>query len=196
VPPHLLSAPRARPRLIAGLAFALATSALGYAQAFVWPNVPEQVARALASGDVAERRAAAGRLPELPPEIALRLVQQAMGDPDVEVRLRAAQAAIALRMPKAGDQVMPWLSEGDPRLRLAACDVIRAAPTERSVLALGRVLGDPDAHVRLAELRARTGHKLPHCCLLLAAKEIGGVVASFDSALIEAATDLKLLTRS
>lgn len=51
-----------------------------------------------------------------------------------------------------------------------------------------------DAHVRLAELRAKTGRKFPDCCVLLAAKEIGGVVASFDSALIEAAKDLNLLT--
>jgi predicted nucleic acid-binding protein len=51
-----------------------------------------------------------------------------------------------------------------------------------------------DAHVRLAELRAKTGHKLPACCVLLAAKEIGGVVASFDAALIEAAKGLNLLT--
>ncbi|MFO0755602.1 MAG: HEAT repeat domain-containing protein [Byssovorax sp.] len=126
----------------------------GEARAFVWPNVPDQIARALASGDVFERRLAAQRLPELPPEIALRLVQEGLADPDVEVRLRVAQAAISLRMPKAGDQVMAWLSEGDPRIRLAACDVIRASPTDRSVVALGRVLGDPDAHVRLAAAAA------------------------------------------
>lgn len=53
-----------------------------------------------------------------------------------------------------------------------------------------------DAHVRLAELRAKTGRKLPDCCVLLAAKEIGGVVASFDSALIEAAKSLNLITVS
>jgi predicted nucleic acid-binding protein len=53
-----------------------------------------------------------------------------------------------------------------------------------------------DAHVRLAELRARTGCRLPDCCVLLAAKEIGGVVASFDSALTEAAESLKLVTVS
>ena len=53
-----------------------------------------------------------------------------------------------------------------------------------------------DAHVRLAELRARTGHRLPDCCVLLAAEEIGGVVASFDSALIEAAKSLELVTLS
>lgn len=53
-----------------------------------------------------------------------------------------------------------------------------------------------DAHVRLAELRAKTGHKLPDCCVLMAAKEIGGVVASFDTALTEAAAGLKLVTLS
>jgi HEAT repeat protein len=140
------------PCLIA--AFAITSAAAGDARAFVWPNVPEQVARALSSGDVSERRLAAQRLHELPQEIALRLVVVGLGDPDVEVRLRIAQAAIGLRMPKAGDQVMSWLSEGDPRIRLAACDVIRASPTDRSVVALGRVLGDPDPHVRLAAAAA------------------------------------------
>lgn len=51
-----------------------------------------------------------------------------------------------------------------------------------------------DAHVCLAELRSSTGRKLPDCCVLLAAKEHGGVVASFDAALTEAATSLKLAT--
>src|SRR5690242_14642562 len=77
--------------------------------AVVWPNVPEQVARALASGDVAERRLAAQRIAELPPELGARIAQQAMGDTDVEVRLRAASAAVGFRMPRAGDLVIPWL---------------------------------------------------------------------------------------
>ena len=64
----------------------------GDAAAFVWPNVPEQVEKALTSGDVSERRIAAARLVDLPPEIALRLIPPALGDPDVEVRLRVAQA--------------------------------------------------------------------------------------------------------
>ena len=53
-----------------------------------------------------------------------------------------------------------------------------------------------DAHFRLAELRAQTGCKLPDCCVLLAAKEVGGVVASFDSPLTKAAKSQKLLTVS
>ena len=133
----------------------------GDAAAFVWPNVPEQVEKALTTGDVSERRLAAARLADLPPEIALRLIPPALGDPDVEVRLRVAQAAIARRSPKAGDAVTSWLSEGDARIRLAACDVIRAAPTDRSVIALGRVLGDPEPNVRLAAAAAMGSSALP-----------------------------------
>lgn len=136
------------------LAAAAAAALPGEAGAFVWPNVPDQIARALLSGDVADRRIAAARLGELPPEIALKLIQKAISDTDVEVRLRLSQAAIGFRMPKAGDLVVEWLSDSDARLRLAACDVIRAAPTDRSVVALGRVLGDPDPHVRLAAAAA------------------------------------------
>ncbi len=145
------------PSLLLGvlaLGAALIVPAPRSAEAFVWPNVPEQVARGLASGDASERRLAAARIIELPPEIGLALAQKAMGDPDTDVRLRGAQAAVALHLPRAGDQVLDWLTDSDPRVRLAACDVIRAAPTDRSVVALGRVLGDPDPHVRLAAAAA------------------------------------------
>ena len=54
-------------------------------------------------------------------------------------------------------------------------------------------LGD-GASARLARLRIDTGRKLPDCCVLLAAEERGGVVASFDSALVEAADGLGLST--
>lgn len=147
-------------RAAGGLILLALSLPASHGAAFVWPNVPEQIARSLKSGDVSERRLAAQRLFELPRDMALPLVAQAMGDADVEVRLRAAQSAISLRMPKAGDLVIGWLSEGDARLRLSACDVIRAAPSDRSVTALGRVLADPDAHVRLAAAAAMGGSGL------------------------------------
>ncbi len=146
-----------RSRLRAGLlALSVSLSLLPAtpADAFVWPNVPERIARSLASADVSERRAAALRIGELPSELGVPLAQRALGDLDVEVRLAAAEAAIALRMSRAGDLVIGWLGEGDARLRLAACDVIRASPTDRSVVALGRVLGDPDSKVRVAAAAA------------------------------------------
>ena len=148
-------------RLWAGLlAFSLVASA-ATASAFVWPNVPERIARSLASPDVSERRVAAAQIAELPAELGVPLAQRALGDPDVEVRLRAADASIALRMVRAGDLVIGWLAEGDARLRLSACDVIRASPTDRSVVALGRVLGDPDAKVRVAAAAAMGSSSLP-----------------------------------
>lgn len=47
---------------------------------------------------------------------------------------------------------------------------------------------------QLARLRAETGCKLPDCCVLLAAGEHGGTVASFDLALVDAADGLGLST--
>ncbi|MBA3866770.1 MAG: type II toxin-antitoxin system VapC family toxin [Solirubrobacterales bacterium] len=51
-----------------------------------------------------------------------------------------------------------------------------------------------DASTRLARLRADTGRKLPDCCVLCAAQDSQGAIASFDSALINAAADLGLAT--
>lgn len=50
----------------------------------------------------------------------------------------------------------------------------------------------PDTAVRLAELRAGTGLKMPDCCVLLSAEHAGGAVASFDERLARAAVDRNL----
>ena len=118
------------------------------AQAFVWPSAPAKIARALDSGDVAERRAAALRLGELPEKTADALLVKALGDADLDVRLHAAKSAVRQRSKAAVDVVIPWLSDPDVRVRLAACELIRYVPTVRAVVALGRVLSDPDAGVR------------------------------------------------
>lgn len=47
---------------------------------------------------------------------------------------------------------------------------------------------------RLAKLRAEIGLKLPDCCVLLAAQEHAGTVASFDSDMLAAARKLGLKT--
>jgi predicted nucleic acid-binding protein len=49
-----------------------------------------------------------------------------------------------------------------------------------------------DAPLRLAQLRAGTGCKLPDCCVLLAAQDHEGAVASFDADLLKAARALGL----
>lgn len=51
----------------------------------------------------------------------------------------------------------------------------------------------PDTAVRLAQLRASTGLKMPDCCVLLAAQEAGATVASFDERLAQTAQDRNLL---
>jgi predicted nucleic acid-binding protein len=44
-----------------------------------------------------------------------------------------------------------------------------------------------DTAVRLAHLRVTTGLKLPDCCVILAAEDAGGRIASFDDRLAQAA---------
>jgi predicted nucleic acid-binding protein len=77
----------------------------------------------------------------------------------------------------------------------------RAGRVADVTAALGRLevaelpLGE-DASARLARLRVEAGCKLPDCCVLLTAQEHGGAVASFDSALIDAAARLGISTLS
>lgn len=49
---------------------------------------------------------------------------------------------------------------------------------------------------QLAEMRAEVGLKMPDCCVLLAAQDHEGIVASFDSDLLSAARKLGLKTAS
>ncbi len=44
-----------------------------------------------------------------------------------------------------------------------------------------------DSALRLAELRATTGLRMPDCCVLLAAEQTGATLASFDGRLTAAA---------
>jgi predicted nucleic acid-binding protein len=75
--------------------------------------------------------------------------------------------------------------------RTGRLDSARAALVRLGVAELG--LGKAAA-AELACLRADTGCKLPDCCVLLAAQEHGGAVASFDADLVQAAQTLGLGT--
>ncbi len=67
----------------------------------------------------------------------------------------------------------------------------RAGQLERATTALHQLdlitipLGE-DAPARLAGLRAGTGLKLPDCCVILAAEQVRGSVATFDDRLAAA----------
>jgi len=54
---------------------------------------------------------------------------------------------------------------------------------------------DDDAPALLALLRAGTNLKLPDCCVLLAAEQTHGAVATFDDRLANAATERGLVVR-
>lgn len=59
-------------------------------------------------------------------------------------------------------------------------------------LAVAELTFAEDAPARLASLRAKTRLKLPDCCVLLAAQDHDGAVASFDTDLARNARDLGL----
>ncbi|HKQ67847.1 MAG TPA: HEAT repeat domain-containing protein [Polyangiaceae bacterium] len=136
-------------RLLLASALALPLAVAPAAGAFVWPSEPAKIAKALESGDVGDRRAAAAKLGEMAGKAATPLLLKALGDTDVDVRLRAAHSAVSLQSPDAATAVLPWLVESDARIRLAACELLHHVPSPKAAVALGRVLGDPDAAVRL-----------------------------------------------
>jgi HEAT repeat protein len=128
--------------LVASVSFARPAAAL------VWPDVAERIERDLSAADPATRRAAARELASLGTTRGAPLAVAALGDPDDEVRLAAADAAIRLRAPGATDAVTGWLNAPDVRIRRKACAVARALPSPRAVAPLARTLGDPDPEVR------------------------------------------------
>src|SRR5262245_31779536 len=111
------------PLLALLLSLGLVASAASHAS--VWPSAAERLEKELKAPDVDQRRQAAGRLLTLPEATARRLAGVALDDPDVEVRLSAAQAAVALDLPNLGERVVPWLSDGERRLRLSAAEALQ-----------------------------------------------------------------------
>ena len=84
----------------------------------------------------------------------------------------------------------PWTAD----LGTAADTVLaHLTAARRDVTSVGLV---DDAPARLAVLRAGTGPKLPDCCVLLAAEQTRGAVATFDDRLANAATEHGLAVRT
>jgi len=142
--------------LLLGALLGVATAA--DARALVWPDVAERIARDMTASDPATRRAAARDIANLGPKRGGPLALAALADPDDDVRLAAADAAIELRASGATDAVVGWLNAPDVRLRRKACDVARTLPSPRAVPPLARTLGDPDPEVRSAAAEA-LGHQ-------------------------------------
>lgn len=78
-------------------------------------------------------------------------------------------------------------------VRAGRADIVEAQLDALGVSTVG--LRSSDA-LALAQIRSRTGMKLPDCCVLLAATESGAAVATFDDQLARAAEHLHLAVRT
>jgi HEAT repeat protein len=116
----------------------------------VWPGAVAALETRLASDDVEVRRRAATELGRLPPNVQRRLLPRLFSDPDPDVRLAVADAALALRLPDAGSRVAKWLSDPDARVREAAAEVLAVLRDAGSIAGLGRALEDVEPSVRSA----------------------------------------------
>ncbi|MGH7272468.1 MAG: HEAT repeat domain-containing protein, partial [Polyangiaceae bacterium] len=124
------------------------------AAALVWPDVAERIESDLGSTDPAVRRAALSSVRSLGRSRAAALELAALEDANDDVKLAAADAAIRMRVARATDVVVPWLSAVDPRLRAKACEVARLLPSPQAVVPLARTLGDQDPELRAAAATA------------------------------------------
>lgn len=127
----------------------------------VWPGVIASLERQLTSAEVTERRKALAELARLPPATQRRLLPTLFSDPDPEVRLAVADAALAVRLPDAGARVAKWLSDPDPRVREAAAEVLAVLRHPAAVPGLGRALEDSEASVRAAAALALGSSRSP-----------------------------------
>lgn len=120
------------------------------AERLVWPGAVHAIEQQLASEQAEVRRRAAVDLGRLPVPVQRRLLPRLFTDPDPEVRLAVADAALAIRLAGAGARVSKWLSDSDARVREAAAEVLRVLRDPGSVPGLGRALEDSDVSVRKA----------------------------------------------
>ena len=144
----------------------LLTSSLS-ARAALWPSAVLRIERDLHSQEVDVRRRAAQSLRDLPPSSAARLSRAALDDSDIDVRLTALDACLGLAVPGLGDRLVPWLTDAERRLRLAAAEALSESPSARAVPSLGRALGDADVSVRSAAARALGKSAAPEAVLAL-----------------------------
>ncbi|HEY3668011.1 MAG TPA: HEAT repeat domain-containing protein [Polyangiaceae bacterium] len=137
------------------------------AKAVLWPSAVLHVERDLHSQDVEVRRRAAQSLRDLPSGSGARLAGAALDDADIDVRLSALDACLSLNLPGLGDRLVPWLTDGERRLRMAAAEALSDSPSLRAVPSLGRALGDADPGVRSAAALALGKSAAPEAALAL-----------------------------
>lgn len=127
----------------------------------VWPGSIAALESQLTSDEVEVRRKGLADLSRLPPPIQRRLLPTLFSDPDPEVRLAVADAALAIRLPDAGARVVKWLSDSDARVREAAAEVLSVLRYPGAISGLGRALEDSEAAVRAAAALALGSSRSP-----------------------------------
>jgi cellulose synthase operon protein C len=137
------------------------------AERLVWPGAVTALEARLASEDVEVRRRAAAELGRLPPGVQRRVLPRLFSDPDPDVRLAVADAALALRLRDAGARVGKWLSDPDARVREAAAELLAVLRDPGSVAGLGRALEDAEASVRAAAAVALGNSQSPEASSFL-----------------------------
>jgi len=137
------------------------------AQAVLWPSSVLRIERDLHSQDADVRRRAAHSLRDLPSGSGSRLASLALDDADLDVRLSALDACLSFGLPGLGDRLVPWLTDGERRLRLAAAEALSDSPSLRAVPSLGRALGDAEPAVRSAAALALGKSAAPEAALAL-----------------------------
>jgi len=137
------------------------------AQAALWPSTALRIERDLHSQDVDVRRRAAQALRDLPKGSGARLASLALDDSDLSVKLSALDSCLSFALPALGDRLVPWLSDSERRLRLAAAVALSDSPSARAVPSLGRALSDGDAGVRSAAAAALGKSAAPEAVLAL-----------------------------
>src|SRR5260221_7856072 len=115
------------------LGLLLSLSSSEPARAVLWPSTVQRIERELHGPEVEVRRRAAQALRDLPQSSGARLSRAALDDSDVDVRLTALDACLAFGVRSLGEHLVPWLSDGERRLRLAAADALSESPTPRAV---------------------------------------------------------------
>jgi HEAT repeat protein len=132
------------------------------ASALIWPDVVEEIRAGLEAPSPVVRRTAAERIASLGSSTkANELLAKALLDSDTEVRTTAAQVAIRLRANVAAEVALKWLAERDVRLRVAACEVLRAFPSKDAVAPLGRAIGDTESPLVRAAAADALGAQQP-----------------------------------
>lgn len=103
-----------------------------------------------------------------------------------------AQAQVLLAAARGGALGASAVTLAETLVSPARAGRLADAEAALQRLRIGELPLGENAAGRLAGLRAETGLKLPDCCVLLAAQDHDGAVASFDSDLLVAAHELSL----